>query len=562
MELKRYLLPLRRWWWLLLAATIVAALSSFLATLRQPPIYQALTSLMVGQVFTDPNPTTQEFNLGQQLATNYAEIANREPVRIATMQALGLNALPDYRATALEQGNIIEIVVTDTIPERAQAVANELARQLMLRTPTSGESSGQNRQAFITQQLDKLEVQIADTEAEVNKLREDLGGLDSARQIADTQYQITALEMKLSDLQANYADLLANSQGGALNTITVIEPASRPFRPIGPNKALTILLSAAIGFSLAAAAAYFLDYLDDSVKSADDVERLTQASIIGFISEGDSDNPSALYAAENPRHPIAEAYRTLRTNLEFAGVDSPLGTIFISSADPEDGKTSVAANLAVIMAQAEKKVILVDCDLRKPNVHNFFGLSNDYGLSDVFRGRLSIEDAMKEWSGGKVLVITAGSPPPNPSELLGSKRMIQILEYLQSQADVVIIDGPPFVVADAAVLGARADGVLLVIRANFTHQPAIRAMMEQIKRSGARVVGVALNRIPHKSADYYSGKYYSSSYYDNDIGDNFEEPAVKRAASSRGGRIARSVLPKSGQASLKDADIAGTEGDY
>jgi non-specific protein-tyrosine kinase len=563
MELKRYLLPLRRWWWLLLAATVVAGLSSFLATLRQPPIYQALTTLMVGQVFTDPNPSTTEFNLSQQLATNYAEIANREPMREATMQALGLTVLPDYQATAQEEGQFIEIVVTDIIPERAQAVANELANQLVLRTPTGGGSQQQSRQEFITKQLDKLQVQIDATEQEIVRLQEELGGMDSARQISDTQFQITALEMKLSDLQTNYADLLANTQSGALNTISIIETASVPTKPIGPNKALTILLSAAIGFSLAGAAAYILDYLDDTVKTAEEVEALTHASIIGYIAELDGDNVGRLYVSENPRHPVVEAYRSLRTNLEFAGVDNPLKTLLVTSADTEDGKTSVAANLAAVMAQAENKVILVDSDLRKPNVHNFFGMSNDYGLSDVFRGRLSIEDATKEWSGGKVKVITAGAPPPNPAELLGSKKMIQILEYLESQADVVIIDGPPFVVADAAVLSAKVDGVLLVIRANHTHQPAIRAMMEQVSRAGARVVGVALNRIPRKSAGYYSGHYYSS-YYSKGSGDQKD---TGKASSSRrtfpfGGDKAKDEYPPTTKrAKLAETDAASGKGD-
>ena len=563
MELKRYLLPLRRWWWLLLAAAIVAVLSSFLATLRQPPIYQALTTLMVGQVFTDPNPTSLEFNLSQQLAANYAEIANREPIRVATMQALGLSFLPDYQATAQEEGQFIEIAVTDTIPERAQAVANELARQLVLRTPTGGGSIEQSRQEFITKQLDKLQIQIDETENEIVQLQEDLGGMDSARQIADTQFQIIALETKLSDLQTNYADLLANTQSGALNTISVIEPATRPFKPIGPNKALTIILAAAIGFSLAAAAAYILDYLDNTVKSAEEVEQLTHASIIGYIAELDGDNVGRLYVSENPRHPVVEAYRSLRTNLEFAGVDQPIKTLLISSADSEDGKTSVAANLAVIMAQAENKVILIDGDLRKPNVHNFFGMSNDYGLSDVFRGRLSIEDATKEWNGGKVSVITAGAPPPNPSELLGSKKMIQILEYLESQADVVIIDGPPFLVADAAVLSAKVDGVLLVIRANFTHQQAIKAMMDQITRAGARVLGVALNRIPRKSAGYYSGSYYSS-YYTRGYEEQIEKGPVslpRRKSPSGKDKSKEEFPPNTKRAKLADTDATSGDGD-
>jgi succinoglycan biosynthesis transport protein ExoP len=516
MEFKQYILPLKRWWWLLVAATLIAMVSSYLATVRQPPIYQTLASLMIGQVITDPNPTGAEFTLSRQLAENYAEIANREPVKIATKEALGLSWLPDYRATALPNGQFIEIVVTDIVPERAQAVANEIAHQLILRSPTGSQSDEQDRQAFVQNQLDNLQQQITETEAEIQTLREALGGMDSARQIADTQVQITALGAKLADLQGIYSDLLANTQGGAINTISVIEEAYKPTVPIGPNKMLIILLSATVGLSLALVAAYVLEYMDDTVKSPEEVEKFTNVPVIGYLSELDIDDVGALYAADNPRHPSVEEMRTLRTNLEFAGVDQPLKTLLISSTEMEVGKTSVAANLAIVMSQTEKDVILVDADLRRPNVYNFYGFQNKVGLSDVFRGEYDLDGVAKQWPGGEVTVITAGDIPPNPSELLGSKRMSEIMETLGSKADIVIIDGPPFVVADAAVLASKVDGVLLIVRLGHTRKPAISAMMEQISRSGAKVIGVALNRIPARSVGYYTGNPYYSAYYTNE----------------------------------------------
>ncbi len=517
MEFKQYILPLRSWWWLLVVATLIAAASSFLATLRQPPIYQSWTTLMIGQGISDLNPTAAEFNLSRQLAANYAEIANREPVKIATMEALGLNWLPDYRASALPNGQFIEIAVTDTIPARAQAVASELAHQLILRSPTGPESEGQDRQAFIQGQLDNIQVQITETEAEIMRLRAEFGEIDSARQIADTQFQITALETKLADLQLIYSGLLSNTQGGAVNTISVIEKAYLPERPIGPNKALTILLSAVVGLSLAILAAYILEYMDDTVKSPEEVTELTNAPIIGYLSEQDIKDVGALFVAENPRHPSVEEIRTLRANLEFAGVDQPLKTILVSSTEMEVGKTSVAANLAVAMSQAEKDVILLDGDLRRPNVHNFYGLSNNIGLSDVFRGEFSLDQVVKKWLGGTVSVITAGNPPPNPSELLGSKKMSQILETLGRSADIVIIDGPPFIVADASLLASKVNGVLLIMQLGHTRVPAIKAMMEQINRSGAKVIGVALNRLPARTIGYYTGNPNYSTYYNDEV---------------------------------------------
>src|SRR3990170_3981068 len=154
MELKRIIVPFLRWWWLITIATLLAAISSFLATLRQPSVYQASTILIVGRAIMDPNPSNNEFFLGQQLAANYAEIAKRDPVRNATKQALGLAWLPNYVARVTPNSQFIEISVTDTIPARAQAVANELARQLILRGPTSTQAEEQDRREFVNRQLD------------------------------------------------------------------------------------------------------------------------------------------------------------------------------------------------------------------------------------------------------------------------------------------------------------------------------------------------------------------------------------------------------------------------
>jgi capsular exopolysaccharide synthesis family protein len=518
MELVKYFVPLRRWWWLLVTATLIAGGSSYLAMLRQPPIYQTLTTLMIGQVIADPNPTGAAFNLSRQLAENYAEIANREPVRIATKEALGLTWLPEYRAIALPTGQFIEIVVTDTVPERAQAVANELARQLILRSPTGNQTDEQDRQAFVQSQLDNLQGQITDTESELQDLRGVLGEMDSALQISDTRSQITALEAKLTDLQGIYAGLLSNTRSGAVNTISIIEKAYLPDQPIGPNKFLTILLSASVGLTLAGLAAYLLEYMDDTVQSPEEVADLTNAPLIGYLSEQNVKDEGALYVAENPRHPSVEEIRTLRANLEFAGVDQPLNTILVSSVDMEVGKTSVAANLAAAMSQAEKDVILLDGDLRRPNVHNYYGFQNNIGLSDVFRGEYSIDQVIKNWPGGPVSVISAGEPPPNPSELLGSRKMSRILESLSRSSDIVIIDGPPFIVADAPILASKVNGVLLIIQLGHTRKPSIKGMMEQINRSGAKVVGVVLNRLPTKSVGYYTGNPKNTSYYTDGSG--------------------------------------------
>jgi capsular exopolysaccharide synthesis family protein len=205
----------------------------------------------------------------------------------------------------------------------------------------------------------------------------------------------------------------------------------------------------------------------------------------------------SLITLTDPRSSVAEAFRTLRTNLEFSSLDSPVRTLVVTSAGPGEGKSTTLANLAITTAQAEKKVYLVDCDLRRPTLHRLFGTTNDVGLTDMIRDE-ALRDAppLQETQVPGLWLLTSGPLPPNPSELLGSRRMEEIIAKLKEQADVVLFDSPPStVVTDAAVLASRVDGVLLVFSAGRTkrdHAQKAKALMEKVN---ARLVGVVLNNV-------------------------------------------------------------------
>lgn len=515
MNLNKYIFPLRKWWWLLVGSTLIAAIFSSVSVLRQPTIYQARTTLMIGTTINNPNPSTNELSLGQQLASAYANLANRELVYDATKNALGMTQLPEYIASALPNTQLIEIVVNDSDPQRAQTVANELAAQLMQLSPMSAQSEERDRQEFVHERLNSLEEQIRETEAEIEKLQGDLVDAFSAQQISDLQGQINSLQSKLGAMENNYGLLLSNSQQGAINTLTVIAAADLPTRPIGPMKGLTILLAAAAGLLLAACEAYLLEYLDDTLKFPDDVERLFSAPIIGHIFEqGDGKNAvGPLNNADDLGQPIGEAFRGLRTNIEISQASRPIKTILVTSADIADGKTSVAANLALSLAQREKDVVLLDVDLRRPSIHEFFELSNDRGLVDLISDTATISDVLEFKKDKRLAILASGGTPVNPTELLSSKKMDQILSTLEEAADVVIIDGPPLIVADSLVMASKVDGVLLVVRPGHTRLSLAQAAAEQIKMSGARMIGVVLNRIPHDRADVFAGKSHVYSYY-------------------------------------------------
>jgi polysaccharide biosynthesis transport protein len=551
MTIKDFFNPLLKWWWLLVLATVVAGVAAYYATKPLPPIYQSRTTLIVGGAISDLNPDGNQVRISMSLAETYATLAHREPIQEATLQALGLSRLPEYTARALPNNQMIEIRVVDTNPQRAQAVANELAHQIILASPTSSERQNQHRMEFINRQLDDLQEEILSTREQLNVKQEELLGLNSAVQIADSQAEITGLQQKLTLLQTNYTNLLMNTHRGATNTISVIEPASLPTWPVGPNKSGIILMVSAIGFVLASSAAHLLEYLDKTIKTPEDVSRVMGLPVIGYIGEMERKRNEWDYVAEAPRSPIAEAFRSLRTNIEFAGVDKPIRTILITSADAADGKTTVATNLGIIMAQGDKKVVVMDADLRRPQIHQSLNIPIQPGLTEVFRDKVSVFDAVRSWKDRRVTIMPAGTPPPNPAELLASKKMDQIIHNLHEVVDVVVIDGPPFVVTDSVIMAAKVDGVLLVIRPGQTREEVGRAVMEQMRRAGANVIGVVLNRIPKRGAEYYySGYPVYSSYFD----DKTNGPSSGSGGKSKGAGLA------SGSGQLKAVPTRQGEG--
>lgn len=205
----------------------------------------------------------------------------------------------------------------------------------------------------------------------------------------------------------------------------------------------------------------------------------------------------SLVTVSNPRSPISEAYRSLRTNLEFSSLDRPLKTMVVTSAGPEEGKSTTLANLAVTLAQAEKKVILVDCDLRRPSQHEIFEVGNSLGLTSMVVDEEAFKNPpLQETPVPNLKLLPSGPLPPNPSELLGSRRMEEIIATLREKADLVLFDAPPIIaVTDAAVLASKVDGVLLVIKAGTTkrdHAQQAKALLEKVN---ARLVGAVLNNV-------------------------------------------------------------------
>lgn len=533
MELRNLYSGLRNWWWLVALTSVMAASSSLYAVSRQPPIYEARSALMLGQALNNPNPTGNEVWLSQQLIQTYVDLAKRNVVRQGTMESLGLNWLPDYEVTSVPNTQVIELRVVDSNPERAAAVTNELARQLIIRSPTVAlEQENQGRQSFITEQLDDLEEQINSTKTEIEVKQSELGDFVSASQIANSQSEIQALQAKLATLQANYASLMANSQQGAINSLSIFEPALPPENPIGPNKQITVIAATAIGLLLGIGAAYTLEYLDDTVKTPDDIKQLvdlpTLSAIASYSTNGTKQQ--SLITHEQPRSLISEEYRSLRTAILFADIDKQVHSILVTSPNPGDGKSVTTANLGTVLAQSGKRVLIIDADLRRPVQHEIFGIpTNNSGLTNLLLEAFSYKNEnglsnetirllkgyIKITSQENVYLLTSGSLPPNPAELIGSEKMNGLIEQLTKLFDVVLLDSPPILaVTDAAVLGARTDNVLLVCNSGDTRGNELKQAVKKLGDVKANVIGVVLNHISPKTGGHYYNHYYSSRYYE------------------------------------------------
>jgi polysaccharide biosynthesis transport protein len=313
MDYKIILARLQKWWWLILPSTILAASVSFFAVSQQPAVYKSHATLLIGNALNNPNPSGNEFWLSQQLAQVYTDLAQRDVVQEAVKQSLGLSSLPNYVVRVVPNSQLIEITVTDNFPERAMAVANELANQLIIQSPTnSSDAEEAKRQEFIRKQLDDLERNIQETSESILVLQEELAVVTSARQISDTQNQIAALNSKLGSLQSNYASLLSNTNSVAINTLSIVESATLPQAPVGPEILMTVLTAGAIGLSLAIAAVFLFEYLDDTVRNPSDIYNTSKLPTLSGIADFKTNNREAteLITLSHPRSQISEAYRS------------------------------------------------------------------------------------------------------------------------------------------------------------------------------------------------------------------------------------------------------------
>jgi capsular exopolysaccharide synthesis family protein len=306
-------------------------------------------------------------------------------------------------------------------------------------------------------------------------------------------------------------DRLENS-GGATSpvSVSITRAAALPEVPVAPRVELDVALGLLVGLGLGVGAAVLRDSLDRSVTDRDQAAELVGAPVLGAVGDDPGTARDPLITSD-PFAARAEAYRQVRTNIRFLAVDRAVRSLVVTGSVPSEGKTTVAANLALAIANGGESVVLVDADLRRPSIGDLFGIAGGVGLTSVLIGSVPVWDALQSWRPDLPLrVLTAGPIPPNPSELIGSARMGELIATLTAAGNTVVVDSPPLLpVTDAAVLARATDGALLVTRVGSTQSDQLSAATESLRQAGAAVLGVVLNRVPRRGrrAGYESARY-------------------------------------------------------
>lgn len=395
--------------------------------------------------------------------------------------------------------------------------------------------SGQDAVTAVDQNTQtQLKADLAQYQTEQSRLQSSL---------LQYQPQQTQLQTALSQYQNSYYYLLQSYEqvklAEAQSTSIVVQkdPAVPNRSPIQPQPVRSALLAAIIGLMVAAGIVFLIEFLDDTIRDPQEITRKWGVPILGTIITFNSAKEGSLITAKQPRAPVSEAFRSLRANIQFASIDFPVHSFLVTSASPEDGKTTVAANLASVIAQSGREVVVVDADLRRPKIHKMFQLSNRLGLTNQFIQTQDLFDGtIKNTEIPNLHAITSGNLPPNPSELLGSGRMIEILRQLTTQFNTVVIDTPPLLaVSDAMVLAPFVDGVLLVVKPAVTKRVALKRVIEELQQVKANLLGVVLNDVKTNHSRYY---YYRGYEYHRKYGSGYHytqtnpEPVPEAASAS------------------------------
>ena len=489
--LRAYLTALRRRKWWVILFVVLGLAASLALSLREAKQYSATAQMLVqssgqavnvGDLGGAAQPvTTIDVQTDLQLITS-------APVVKAVRAQLG--AAPAVSTSDVAQTNVIALTAISSSPARAALVANTYAKAFVAQTQTAAISNQTAAQTQLQSQIGSLAQQIKAMQASSNDAPE-----------------VTALANQEAVLKEEAAQLQVN---GAVATggVELVTPAQPPVSPSSPKPARNALLGLAAGLILGLGAAFLRDSLDDAVTSKESAERLGKAPVLAMVpmvSSWKKGKDAVVAVSSDPASPAAEAYRSLRTSLQFVRQAHELRTLLVTSPAAAEGKTSVVANLGGVFARAGERVVLVSCDLRRPRLGEFFGVDEKSGLTAVLRGERTLEQELQQVPGYDCLqVLGAGTLPSNPAEVLNGPKARQVFAALRENFDLVLVDSPPVLpVTDAMVLSTYADGTLVVVAAGQTRHAALHRAAERFAQAKAPLVGIVLNQVTKENGYGY-----------------------------------------------------------
>ncbi len=477
---------------LVAACLLVVTGAALVMSLIQTPKYQAQSQvLMIEQnVGTTLLGSTQMQSSSQEreFQTQVGVLKSR-PIVEAVISSLEL----DTTSTELlkqvvfitETGtNIATIEVTDTSPDRAAAIANAFAESYVA-------WSRDLQRASIRAAVDDVKARLSETQQDIVKLEAQTANGASA----DEQVSLDAAKSLYATLSEQLVDLQINEQletgSGSVLATAVPDP-----EPVSPKPARDSVVGFALGLVVGLGAAFVAETLDNTIKSPAEAEELYGSPVLGQVARTvlTKDEGPDLSVILQPDGQAAESYRVLRNGLDFVNFEHDVKVVLVTSAVAQEGKSTVAANLASVLAQSGKKTVLIESDFRRPIAGRFFGVSENVGLSDVLTGAFDAAYVLQRPESVKNLwVLTAGRMPPNPSELLGSATMKRLFDSVGEWADWIIVDAPPLLsVADTSAVARWADGVLMVTAAGYTTREMAKASRETLAGAGSRLIGIVM----------------------------------------------------------------------
>lgn len=524
MELRQYVFVIWRWLWVVVVGTAVAGGVAYTVSRSQAPVYRATSTLLVIEGNNGSDNAYSSLLTSERLAQSYAVRLENYDVLAEAIENLNLSITPENLAPFIEvqlidNTQLVSLHVDYTDPHIAQNLANEIPAVFAERNAAMQQARFASLKDSLQDELQALSGELLTAET---ALATELDN-PAPNQTAVDQLNNTVLRLRetYTRLLSNYEDVRI-AEVRSLDNVVIDEMARLPQTPIRPRVLTNTLLAAAAGAMVALGLVFLVEYLDDTIKSPQDVELSTGLTTLGAVQRVKIQKPvDALVVALEPRSPVAESYRQIRTNIQFINVDRQLRTILVTSANQGEGKTTVSINLAASLAQSGKRVLLVDTDMRRPHLHTLLEVDGSKGLSNlIVRGREE-SHYIKGTLIPNLRVLCAGRLPPNPAELLGSERMKEVFAWLQEQADYVIFDSPPLLaVTDAALLSCLVDTTILVVSTNQTRYPALTTAVKQIQALDSPVAGVILNKMQANGRFSYAYTYYYHASYTYHNGDD------------------------------------------